>query len=105
LRTRYKTQFEDAVRNALRALPVRDATLLRLHLEQRMGVDALATMYKVGRSTAGRWLQAARAAVEERVKEELRDNLGLSASEFESIAAQLLSQLEVSVIAVLNEGD
>lgn len=104
VRARYKTEFEDAVRAALRALSPRDATLLRLHLEQRLGIDALGAMYGVGRSTAARWLQAARATLEESIKKELREKLGLTPSELESLAGELLSQLEVSVVAILNEG-
>ena len=104
LRARYTADFEAAVRVALRALSPRDATLLRLHLEQRLGIDALGTMYKVGRSTAARWLQAARGALADGVRRELYEKLALAPSELESVAAALLSQLDVSVVDILNEG-
>ncbi len=103
VRANYKTEFEEAVRTALRALSSRDATLLRLHLEERLGIDALATMYKIGRSTAARWLQAARAALEAGVRTELHERLNLTPSELESLAGALLSQLDVSVIGILKE--
>lgn len=104
VRTRYKAEFEDAVRAALRALSPRDATLLRLHLEERVGIDALGAMYRVGRSTAARWLQAARAALEDGVKKELHVRLRVTPAELESLAGELLSQLEVSVVGILREG-
>lgn len=103
VRANYKAEFEEAVRTALRALSARDATLLRLHLEERLGIDALATMYKVGRSTAARWMQAARAALEAGVRKELLDRLKLTPSELDSLAGALLSQLEVSVLGILKE--
>jgi RNA polymerase sigma-70 factor (ECF subfamily) len=104
LRGRYKAEFEAAIRTALRGLGPRDATLLRLHLEQRIGIDQLAVMYKISRATAARWMQRARAALEDGVRAELREKLKLTTSEFDSLAGALLSDLEVSVLAVLGEG-
>ena len=56
VRARYKVEFERAVVSALARLTPRDRGLLRLHLGERMSIDKLAVAYRVGRSTAARWL-------------------------------------------------
>jgi RNA polymerase sigma-70 factor (ECF subfamily) len=105
LTTRYKAELSDAVRRSLAALSLRERTILRLHLEQRMNVDALGAHYGVGRSTASRWLQAARNAVAEGARAELTARLGLTPSELRSVVRLVQSKLDVSVLRILVEAD
>jgi RNA polymerase sigma-70 factor (ECF subfamily) len=101
LRARYKSDFEEALRLALRALPSRERAILRLHLAERTSIDGLATMYNVGRSTAARWLASAREHLLEKTREQFCDRVGLPSEEFDSVAAALRSDLDVSIIANL----
>ncbi|MFO0755698.1 MAG: sigma-70 family RNA polymerase sigma factor [Byssovorax sp.] len=101
LMSKYKPEIEQAVRDALGALPARERAILRLHLEHRMSVDALGAHYGVGRSTAARWLKSARDAVAERTREGLHAKLGVSPAELGSILRLVQSTLEVSVLRIL----
>lgn len=101
LRRRYKEVFEETVRAAIQALSAKERMLLRLNLAEGMSVDKLGAMYRVGRSTAARWLAAARAALLDQVRRDLRAKLKLTSTELESLGAEIQSQLEVSLVSLL----
>jgi RNA polymerase sigma-70 factor (ECF subfamily) len=104
LRRRYKDAFEDAVRAAFARLPSKQRMLLRLNVVDRMSVDKLATAYRVGRSTAARWLASARRTLVEQTRGELCAKLGLGSSEFDSLARDIRSQLEVTLADSVRDG-
>jgi RNA polymerase sigma-70 factor, ECF subfamily len=101
LRGRYKDVFEEAVGRAIEQLPSKQRMLLRLNLVDGMSVDKLAAIYKVGRSTAARWLANARHALLEQARRELHTKLQLTSTELESLAGDMRSQLEVSILRLL----
>lgn len=103
LRERYREPFEEAVRVSLASLTTKERALLRMHLGERMSVDRLAAAYGVGRSTTQRWLAAARERLLELTRERLREQLGLTSSELESLAALVRSDLDVSVVRLLHD--
>jgi RNA polymerase sigma-70 factor (ECF subfamily) len=97
LRGRYKWVFEDAVRIAVEQLPAKQRLLLRLNLVDRMSIDKLGAVYKVGRSTAARWLAGARRALLENARRELHTKLRLTSTELDGLAADMRSQLDISI--------
>jgi RNA polymerase sigma-70 factor (ECF subfamily) len=101
LRNRYQETFEEAVRMAVEGLPVKERMLLRLNLVSGMSIDQIGTAYKVGRSTAARWLASARSALLAEARRELRVRLHLSSAELDSIGAELRSHLDVSILRLL----
>jgi RNA polymerase sigma-70 factor (ECF subfamily) len=101
LRERYREQFADAVRDSLGALTPRERLLLKLHLGDGASIDKLAALFRVGRSTAARWLVDARRRLEGETRSALRGRLGLTDSEYESLAAILRSEIHVSVVRAL----
>lgn len=101
LKRRYKPAFEAALRVALENLEAKDRTLLRLHLGDGLSIDRIGTLYRVGRSTAARWLARARMALLDETRQELVRTLHITPSEFESIAALVRSDLDVSVVRLL----
>jgi RNA polymerase sigma-70 factor, ECF subfamily len=103
LRQRYKVQLEEAIIHALGGLGERDRTLLRLHLAQRMSIDALGEKYSVNRATAARWLAAARRALLSGARERLRARLRLSDSECDSLIGLVDGGLDVSIVRRLSE--
>jgi RNA polymerase sigma-70 factor (ECF subfamily) len=90
----YKGEFEEALRTAFAALGERDRALLRLHYANGMTMDDLARMYRVGRSTAHRMVAAARNHLFEITAADLTARLGLSDSEFDSLALALVSRID-----------
>jgi RNA polymerase sigma-70 factor, ECF subfamily len=101
LRTEYRAEFEEAVVVALARLSPRDRALLRLHLSENMSIDRLAVAYGVGRSTAARWLAAARSKLLEDTRREVRARLGATASEIQEIGLILQSHIHVSIVRLL----
>jgi RNA polymerase sigma-70 factor (ECF subfamily) len=101
LRRRYKSVFEQAVRTAVDRLPAKQRLLLRLNLVDGMSVDKLGTVYRVGRSTAARWLATARQELLEGVRRHLRHELRVTSAELDSLGADLRSQLDVSLHKLL----
>jgi RNA polymerase sigma-70 factor, ECF subfamily len=103
LRTRHRRDFEEAVRTALGRLSARERAILSLNVGDGMSSDRIAALYRVGRSTAKRWLVAARAVLADETKRELRARLQLSSAEYESIAAGVRSAVDVSVLRILGD--
>ena len=101
MKARYKNELEGAVVAALARLGDRERTLLRLHLGELVSIDRIGAMYKVDRSTAARWLAAARASLIAAARGEAKDRLRLDDNECDSIAALVQSELHVSVARLL----
>jgi RNA polymerase sigma-70 factor (ECF subfamily) len=104
LRARYVGDFEEAVRAALARLPTRQRVVLSLNVCEGTSCDGIAAVYRVGRSTAKRWLASAREELARETKLELQRRLGLSSSEYESLAAGVRSAVHVSLARLLAEG-
>ncbi len=94
--------LDAALRDALAALDERRRVLLRLHHVQGCTVDRLATMYRVSRSAAGRLMVDARTTLLEDIRRRLGERLNLTPSELESLVAVLKSELQVSLVRMLD---
>ncbi|HKO90119.1 MAG TPA: hypothetical protein VJU61_03140 [Polyangiaceae bacterium] len=103
LKLRYKPEVEQALVEALEQLSARERTLLRLHLGERLSIDALGSMYSVNRATAARWVAAARRALVKNALDGLGKRLQLSETECHSLVALVRSQLDISLVRRLSE--
>lgn len=101
MKERYKHELQGIIEGALSRLGARERTLLRLHLVERLSIDRIGTMYRVDRSTAARWINSARAQLIEIARSDARERLRLNASECESIAALVQSEIHVSIARLL----
>jgi RNA polymerase sigma-70 factor, ECF subfamily len=101
LRGRYAAEFQEAVRAALGTLEADQRTVLRLRFVDGLTIDQVAAALRVGRATATRWIAAAREAIFTETQRLLRERIGLSDSEFGSLAAVLRSGLDVSLSRAL----
>jgi len=101
LRMRYKPEFEEAVRDALAALPDRDRLLLRLTAVSGMSHEQIANIYKVNQSTVSRWIARARAEVLEATERSVCLKLRVQRDEFLSLAGLLVSRIDLSISRVL----
>jgi RNA polymerase sigma-70 factor (ECF subfamily) len=93
----YTQEIEIAVARSLDSLDVHTRALLQWHLGECLSIDQLGVMYGVNRSTAARWLATARDTLVRHVRDEIRGQLNLSESEFDSIVALVRSELDVRV--------
>jgi RNA polymerase sigma-70 factor (ECF subfamily) len=103
LEDRYKPEFEAAVRAAMGRLTPKQRTLLRLHLLDGLSIDVLGAHYQVSRATAARWLAAAREALADGARAELVRKLGLTPSQYQSLARLIQTRLDVSLTSLLRE--
>jgi RNA polymerase sigma-70 factor (ECF subfamily) len=96
--------FRAALVDALRALPRRDRTLLRLHLLDGLTIDELAPLHRVHRATCARWIAAAKQAVLDRTRRRLMHDLRLDAADVDSLIRLAHSRIELPADALASEG-
>jgi RNA polymerase sigma-70 factor, ECF subfamily len=97
LKLRYREAFNAAFREAVSVLDTEQRGLLHRHYVGGLTLEQLAAREGVHRATVARRIAAARAAVTEEALRRLRAGLGASASELESLAGIMRSQLDLSL--------
>jgi RNA polymerase sigma-70 factor (ECF subfamily) len=103
LKVRYRNEFRTALSQSIALLPARDRVILRLHVVDHVSHDRIAVMYRVNQSTVTRWIAQARDAIARNTQRILRDRLHIDTAEFESLAALVVSQLDLSLGRLLDE--
>jgi RNA polymerase sigma-70 factor (ECF subfamily) len=93
--------FRIALEQAAAALQPRDRNMLRYAFVHQLGVDEIAGIYRVSRSTARRQLAAIREALVAAVRERLRVMLRVDAAELERELAQMHSAVAVTLSRIL----
>jgi RNA polymerase sigma-70 factor, ECF subfamily len=93
--------FQTALTQAMSKLSDRDTTLLRLFFLDGVTIDGVGQLYGVHRATAARWIAEIRQRILENIKRVLTQEFGVNASEFESFAFLVRSQLHLSLRRVL----
>lgn len=101
LKQEYRAEFKLAFAQALTALDANHRTILRQNLVEGMSIDQLAALYGSHRSSAARWLGAAREALLRATHEALMDRLNISRQELDSIMTLIRSNFEVSMSRLL----
>ena len=102
LKNRYRDQFNEALREAIGSLSPRERNLLRQHYLDGLTTAELATLYRVNRATAVRWLAAARDALLSTMRDRAVNRLGVRPQDFESLLPVMRSQLNVSLPVFLS---
>jgi RNA polymerase sigma-70 factor (ECF subfamily) len=98
-----RESFQRAVTQAMLVLDDRQRLVYSLHVVDGLTADRIAQLYGVVRSTVTRWLASSREAIITEAKRILRDELQVSAQEFESLARLLASQLDLSVSYIFTD--
>jgi RNA polymerase sigma-70 factor (ECF subfamily) len=96
LKRRYAEDFGAALAHAFRRLSDKERTILQLQVVEQLGIDALGALYKVGRSTAARWLAGARgsaACVDARLNADVRHEGGAPRTNFSPPRTEILQML------------
>jgi RNA polymerase sigma-70 factor (ECF subfamily) len=101
IKGRLQGKFRSALTQALSRLEDRERMIFRLHLVDGLTVEAIGKIYGVSHSTVSRWLAKARDQVIDQAQRVLRDEMRLSPAEFESVAALVVSHLDLSVSRIL----
>lgn len=96
IKARLTDDFRRAVEAAFAALTPRERNLLRYAVGQGATVDQLAAVFHTHRSSAARWVAAARASFGEHLRAELEARTGASSASARRILHLVESQLELS---------
>jgi len=105
LKRRHAADFASALARGFDRLSEKERTILRLYIVERMTFAALGDLYKIGQSTAARWVAAARNALIHATRRELRTALHLTDSDSDRLVALVRSQVDASVRTLLRPGE
>ena len=97
LAERYRGVVDDALRGALAALDSEQRTLLRMHFVDAVTLDELARLRKLHRATIARRLAAARKAIFDEIRNQLRERLAVSNDEAASLIRLVRSRLHITI--------
>src|SRR5205823_5486195 len=103
LKQRYRRHFEETLREALTALAGRARELLRMRYVLGRSVDEVGAHYSVHRATAARWIAAAERELLTDTRRRLMSKLHLAETEMNSLSRALVSQMDVSLSALIND--
>jgi RNA polymerase sigma-70 factor (ECF subfamily) len=101
---RHMGDVNAALRRALGELDAGDRLLLRLYYVEGLTLAKIGVIQQVGVSTVFRRLTAATQAVLARVKNELAEQLGLSAASLESLLRGAAREIDLSMSQMLGSG-
>lgn len=90
-----------ALKAAFERLSTRERNVFRLHYVDALNIDQIGALYGVHRATVARWLTHGRQEIFDNVKEDLQKELKLTPSEVRSLVMGLKSQLDISVMRLL----
>lgn len=101
VKEQYRGEFRRAMQDALVDLPDRERIVMRLHLVSGMSVEGIGKIYDVSQSTVSRWLAKSRETIVQTAQRLLQERLRVAPDEFQSLAALVVSQLDLSMSRVL----
>jgi RNA polymerase sigma-70 factor (ECF subfamily) len=96
MRKQYGEKFRSALRHAVKSLPAEARVELKQYYFEGLGVEELGGLYQVAPSTISRRLAKSRELLAERTRDALREQLGISGTEVESILRLIIGQLELT---------
>jgi len=97
----YRSGLQALLEEILAGLPARDKVLLRLHLIDRLNVDAIGAILRQHRATIARRLIRVRAEIFKQFQKRSKLRWGTSPSEVRSIVRMLEGEIEVSAARIL----
>lgn len=86
---------------ALVTLSARERMILRLHLIERLGIDAIATLCSVHRSTAARMVARTKRHLSSQLRARLARRWGVVPKDLPELTAMIDSQLDLSLTRLL----
>lgn len=101
LKQTYRAAFRVAFASAVASLSFHDRMLLRQHYLDELGIDDLARLHRVHRSTCARWLASLREKVLAETRRRLQATLSISREELDAVLAVIASKLDVTISHLL----
>jgi RNA polymerase sigma-70 factor (ECF subfamily) len=104
LREKYQGDFKVAFEQSVAELDPAERRLLREHVVFGLSTARVAALHDISKSTAARRIAAARERLIEGVYRCLRESLGVSSSELQSVMRLAASELHVSLSRIFRSG-
>ena len=97
MKQQHRHELKQEVEAAIGDLSVRERLVLRLHLVEQVGIDAIAAAQGVHRATAARWVASAKEALGERVRARLSARWRVGDASLPALRTLVDSQLDLSL--------
>jgi RNA polymerase sigma-70 factor (ECF subfamily) len=101
LRATYQDDFRAAFRASIAGLSRRDRALLRFTFIEHLTPAHIGAIYGCHRTTAMRWIDAARDEILARTRDRLMERLHVSPSELDRIFVLVRSRIDITINALL----
>ena len=101
IKLQHRSELKQELEAAVGELTARDRMLLRLHFIERIGIDAIAAMCSLHRSTAARSIVRARETLAARVRARLLERWRVARADLAGLKTLVDSQLELSLHRLL----
>jgi RNA polymerase sigma-70 factor, ECF subfamily len=101
LAERHGGDFRAVIADACAALSQAERDILRWHVVEGLGIDAIAPMLGVHRATAARMIHRARSVLRAHARDRLRTKLNVGESSLDSLFAELRTDVDLTVSRVL----
>lgn len=105
IKTRYKGEFNAALREAFGELTSRERMLFRMHFVEGLNIDRIGVVFQVHRATVARWIADAREQLLERTMALLGARLRLAPDDLASLLRVVRSSLHISLHTLLVSND
>jgi RNA polymerase sigma-70 factor (ECF subfamily) len=103
MKRQHRVQLKEELESAIVSLTARDRMILRLHLVERLGIDAIAALCSVHRATAARSIARAKETLTARVRTRLMARWAVPDSDLPALKELVDSQLDLSLPRLLGE--
>ena len=101
IKRQHRTELKEELEAAIASLSARDRMLLRLHLVERLGIDAIAGLCRLHRATAARSLARAQEALAAHVRARLIARWRITDADLPTLKALMDSQIDLSLPRLL----
>ena len=105
IKLQHRGELKEELEAAIASLSTRERMLLRLHLVERMGIDAVAALCSVHRATAARSIVRARDTLTARVRARLMARWRIGDGDMAALKELVDSQLDLSLTRLLTADD
>ncbi|HXU61246.1 MAG TPA: sigma factor-like helix-turn-helix DNA-binding protein [Polyangia bacterium] len=96
-KAQFRARMEMALREELARLPPDRRLVFRLHFAQNESVESIARRFAVHRVTVARWLWDSGERICDNLRQRFRTDLGIDASDFDSLVRGMRSTMNLSV--------
>jgi RNA polymerase sigma-70 factor, ECF subfamily len=102
IKLQHRRELKEELEAAIADLSARERMMLRLHLVQRMGIDAVAALCSVHRATAARSIARAKEMLAGRVRARLMERWKIADADLPALKVLVDSQVDLSLQRLLS---